>query len=119
MLIKSVLMNFFAIFVLNWLLPVIHYNNWLTLLIISVVLALLSATIKPLLQLLFLPLNIITLGIFGWLINGAVLGLALFIVPGVSIQPLVLLGVQLGLVISLMVLAFLISVIKQLIDKVI
>lgn len=116
---KSVLMNFVAIFVLNWLLPVIHYNNWMTLLIVSIVLALLSATIKPILQLLFLPLNIITLGIFGWLINGAVLGLALFVVPGVSIQPLVILGLQLGLVISLMILAFLISIIKQLIDAII
>jgi putative membrane protein len=116
---KSVAMNFLAIFILNWLLPVIHYNNWVTLLIISVVLALLSATLKPILQLLFLPLNIITLGIFGWLINGAVLGLALFIVPGVSIQPLTVLGVQLGLVISLMLLAFLISAIKQLIDTII
>lgn len=118
-MIKSVLMNFVAIFVINWLLPVIHYNNWVTLLIVSVVLALLSATIKPILQLLFLPLNIITLGIFGWLINGAVLGLALFVVPGVSLQPLTVLGVQLGLVISLMLLAFLISVIKQLIDTII
>lgn len=118
-MLKSVLMNFVAIFILNWLLPVIHYNNWVTLFIISVVLALLSATLKPILQLLFLPLNIITLGIFGWLINGAVLGLALFIVPGVSIQPLTVLGVQLGLVISLMVLAFLISAIKQLIDTII
>jgi len=111
-------MNFVAIFVLNWLLPVINYNSWISLLIVSVVLALLSVTIKPILQLLFLPLNIITLGIFGWLINGAVLGLALFIVPGVSIQPLVLLGLQMGLVISLMILAFLISIIKQIIDTI-
>lgn len=118
-MLKSALMNFVAIFVLNWLLPVIHYNSWITLLIISFTLALLSATLKPILQLLFLPLNIITLGIFGWLINGAVLGLALFIVPGVSLQPLNILGLQVGLVISLMLLAFLISVIKQLIDKVI
>lgn len=116
---KSVLMNFVAIFVLSWLLPVIHYNNWITLLIVSVVLALLSATIKPILQLLFLPLNIITLGIFGWLINAAVLGLALFVVPGVSLQPMVLLGLQLGLVFSLMILSFLISIIKQVIDAII
>ena len=89
------------------------------LLIVSVVLALLSATLKPLLQLLFLPLNVITLGIFGWIINGAVLGLAMFIVPGISLQPLIVLGTQLGLVLSLMILAFLISAIKQLIDAVI
>ncbi|MBW7944042.1 phage holin family protein [Patescibacteria group bacterium] len=117
-MIKAVLLNFVAIFILNWLLPVIHYNNWVVLLIISVVLAILNATLKPMLQLLFLPLNIITLGIFGWIINGAVLGLALFVVPGVSLQPLTLLGVQLGLVLSLMLLAFLISAIKQLIDTV-
>lgn len=118
-MLKSVLMNFVAIFVLNWLLPVINYNHWVTLLIVSVVLALLNATLKPILQLLFLPLNIITLGIFGWIINGIVLGLALFIVPGVSLVPLTILGLQLGLIGSLMVLSFLISAVKQLIDTVI
>lgn len=118
-MLKSVLINFVAIFFLNWLVPVINYNHWVTLLIVSVVLAILSATLKPILQLLFLPLNIITLGIFGWLINGVVLGLALFVVPGISLIPLTILGVQLGLLFSLMILAFLISAIKQLIDTVI
>lgn len=118
-MIKPVLLNLAAILILNWLVPVINFNNWLTLVLVSVVLALLSATLKPILQLLFLPLNVITLGLFGWIINGLVLGLALLIVPGISVVPLTILGVQLGLLFSLMLISFLISLIKQLIDTIV
>src|SRR5688572_24693300 len=116
---KSVLLNFISILIINWIVPVINYSSWIALLIGSVVLSLLNATLKPLLQLLFLPMNIITLGIFGWIINGVVLGLALFIVPGLSVQPLVLFDVQMGTILSLIIISFFITVVQRLIDLVI
>ncbi len=116
---KSVLLNFTSILILNWIVPVIGYSSWVTLLLGSIVLSLLNATLKPILQLLFLPMNIITLGIFGWLINGVVLGVALLLIPGLSVHPLTLLGNQVGLLLSLILISFFITVLQRLIDLVI
>lgn len=54
--------------------------------IAAVVLALLSVFIKPLIVLLTLPINIITLGLFSLVINAGLVMLAGFIVPGFSVS---------------------------------
>jgi putative membrane protein len=54
-------------------------------LIAAVVLGLINALLRPVLILLTLPINIITLGLFTIVINGALVLLAAEIVPGFSI----------------------------------
>jgi|GEM_PF-2333858 len=116
---KTLILNFLSLLILGWLFHVITYNSWLALLLASFVLALLNATLRPVLQLLFLPMNLITLGIFGWLINGLVLGLSVFLVPGVQLHNLVLGEAHFGFLISLMVLSLMITITQRLLDLVI
>lgn len=54
-------------------------------LIASVVLGLLNTLVKPLLVLLTLPVNILTLGLFTLVINGIIISLASAIVPGFKV----------------------------------
>lgn len=91
----------------------------MTLAVGALVLSILNATLRPILQLLFLPMNIITLGLFGLLINGGVLGLTIYLVPQMSVQPLILFGMNIGMMLSLMVLALCITAIQRVIDLVI
>lgn len=55
-------------------------------LILAVVLGLINAYIKPLISLLTLPINIVTLGLFSLVINALLIILAARIVPGFGID---------------------------------
>lgn len=54
-------------------------------LLAAVVLALLSIFIKPLIELLTLPVNVVTLGLFSFVINAALVLLAAAVVPGFAV----------------------------------
>lgn len=55
-------------------------------LLIALVLGLINITIKPIILLITLPVNIITLGLFSFVINALMLGLAAWVVPGFEIN---------------------------------
>jgi putative membrane protein len=55
-------------------------------LIASIVIGLLNALVKPLLLILTLPINILTLGLFTLVINGIVITLASAITPGFKVK---------------------------------
>ena len=71
---------FIAVGVAVWLVPGIDIiggdNAWGAIAIMAIIMALLNVSVKPILQLLGMPLSIITLGIFYLVINTAVLYLA-------------------------------------------
>ena len=67
-----------------------YHNNLLVLLTAAICLAILNAFIKPFFKVLFLPINVITLGLFGWLINVIILYLVTLIVPQFDITPFTL-----------------------------
>ncbi|OLZ08696.1 phage holin family protein [Sulfobacillus thermosulfidooxidans] len=48
----------------------------------ALVLGLVNTTIKPIVKLLTLPINLLTFGLFGWVINALMLWLVSAIVPG-------------------------------------
>jgi len=54
--------------------------------ILAVVLALINVFIKPIINLLTLPLNVVTLGIFSLIVNALLIMLAAMIVPGFSVD---------------------------------
>jgi putative membrane protein len=56
-------------FVLSHILPGIHMDNFITAFIFAIVLSILDAIIKPILILLTLPVTIVTLGLFLFVIN--------------------------------------------------
>lgn len=81
----NLLINGFAVFVTAYLLEGVHLDNFLTAIIVSVVLGIVNTIINPILSLLTLPLNILTLGLFNFILNGLMILLVSAIVPGFSV----------------------------------
>ena len=50
------------------------------------ILVLLNMFLKPLIQLLFLPINLLTLGLLGWLVSVAILWAARMVTPNLTIN---------------------------------
>ncbi|MEP6774801.1 MAG: phage holin family protein [Chloroflexota bacterium] len=84
-----------AVFLVAWGLPqtgifgstqfVNYGNDWVTLAIFAAVLALLNTFIKPILQLLSIPLTCLTFGLFTIVINVALFALAAWLVPSIQV----------------------------------
>lgn len=109
-IIRSVLVTIFSILILTWLFPQVSVSNTVTLILAGLVLAFLNMTIRPVLKILFLPINVITLGVFGWVINVLILYLALWLVPGFTVQEITILGFVLNQFWSITFVAVLLSV---------
>jgi putative membrane protein len=71
------------------LIPGIHVNDWVTLLLAALLLSVVNAVIKPILVLLTLPVTLVTLGLFLLVVNAAMLGLVAWLLPGFAIAGLV------------------------------
>ncbi len=71
-----------AMLVIARLLPGFEVRGFGAALTASIVLALLNAIVKPILFLITLPLTILTLGLFLFVLNAIVLWLASLLVPG-------------------------------------
>ncbi|MFI5345623.1 MAG: phage holin family protein [Elusimicrobiota bacterium] len=77
-----VLLGGLAVFVAARILPGVTVDGFGTAVVVAVVLGLINATLRPLLLLLTLPLNILTLGLFTFVIIGGLVLLAAAMVPG-------------------------------------
>jgi putative membrane protein len=77
-----VLLGGLAVFVAARVLPGVSVDGFGTAVIVAVVLGLINATLRPLLLLLTLPLNILTLGLFTLVVIGGLVQLASALVPG-------------------------------------
>jgi len=85
-----------TLFALSFLLPTVNFSDWVTLIIASLVLTLLYSVVRPILKILTLPINIVTLGLFSSVINAGLLWLTTYLVPGFEITNTVIMGVELG-----------------------
>ncbi len=108
-----------TLLVLSWFVPTVSVASWITLGLASVVLTLLYMLAKPILNLIFLPVNLITLGLFSVVINVGFLWLVMYLVPGFSIQATAVFGVELNWFFSLVLVSFLISFVNGLIKIII
>jgi len=75
-----------AIIITAYLLPGVKVSGVFAALVTALILGLINAFIRPVLILLTLPLNILTLGLFTLVINALLIMLAAAIVPGFSVQ---------------------------------
>ncbi len=75
-----------ALWIANALFDGVRIHGWAAYLIGSAVLGIANAVLKPLLALLTLPLIIVTLGFFYFVINIAMIALAEWIAPNFSID---------------------------------
>jgi len=85
-MLKILLINSLVIFFGAYLLDGVKIKSYLTALGVAVLLGLVNIFIKPLIVFLTLPLTIITLGLFIWVINAWILMLIDKLVEGFSIK---------------------------------
>jgi putative membrane protein len=90
------LINAVALLITAWIIPGIHLGaagphpttkDWVTLLIVALIFGLVNAVIRPILILLSLPLEILTLGLFIFVINAFMLLLTSWIAQAMGPTP--------------------------------
>ena len=90
----SLIINAVALLITAWIIPGIHLaaarphpttHDWLTLLIVALIFGVVNAVIRPILILLSLPLEILTLGLFIFVINAFMLLLTSWIAQGLDL----------------------------------
>jgi len=65
----------------QWL-PRVQFDGAISLLVAAVLLSFVHALVRPVLVLLTLPITLLTLGLFLWLLNAALIGGVALLVPG-------------------------------------
>ena len=80
------LVNGLAVFITAYILPGITVDNFLTAVIVAVVLGVANFILKPILILLTLPITILTLGLFTFVINALLVMLVAALVPGFHVS---------------------------------
>ena len=71
-----------VIFSVAYVLPGVHVASFPVALVVALVLGIINAFLKPVLIILTLPINILTLGLFTFVINALLILLASKLVPG-------------------------------------
>ena len=77
-----------SLWVATAIVPGIVVRSLFALLIAALVLGFVNACVRPVLQILALPITIITLGIFYFVVNGLAFALAALLVPGFGVAGL-------------------------------
>ena len=75
-----------AIYYIPYLIPGISVVSYVTALIFALVLTVLHYTLKPILFVLTLPINILTLGLFSIILNTIVFSVAAYLIDGFKIN---------------------------------
>lgn len=126
-ILKLIVFNAASIWIVSQLLGnVVLGKGFETLLLTAVVLGLINLLIKPIVNLLLLPVNLITLGMFRWVVNVVTLYLVTVIVTDFKINHLVFEGFSyrglsipafsLNLILSFVVVTFFISLVTDLLE---
>ncbi|MBO5435747.1 phage holin family protein [bacterium] len=71
---------------ISWIIPGISVDGFWSAFIVSIIIALINVFIKPILVLVTLPINILTLGLFTFIINALLFMFASYIAPGFEIE---------------------------------
>ncbi len=85
-MLTTLIINMIAFYVVAYLVPGVTIVGWQALLVTAVVWGILSVLVRPILILLTLPINIVTLGLFVLVINALLLLLMNRIVPGFHVS---------------------------------
>ena len=75
-----------SIIFVSWIVPGIEVSGFVHAMLVVIIIALINTFIKPFLQIITLPINIVTLGLFSLVINALLLMLASFLSPGFEVE---------------------------------
>ena len=78
-------LNIFALLIVAYIIPGFEFTDLWATVVAAVVIGVVNSYIKPVLQIIFIPLTIITFGITAFLINVVLLWATSYIVPGFEI----------------------------------
>jgi len=79
------LVNALAVAITAYLLPNVTIDSFFTAVVVAVVLSIINTFLKPIVGLLTLPINLLTLGIFQVIINGAFIWFASQLIDGFTV----------------------------------
>jgi len=82
----NLILSGIAVFVSAYILPGVKVDGFVTAFVVAIVLAVVNTFIRPLVLLLTLPINILTLGLFSLVINALMVMLVAAIVPGFKVD---------------------------------
>ncbi len=80
------LLSAIVIFVTAYILPGVQLSGFVSAFVVAVVLGVINVLVKPVIILLTLPLTVVTLGLFAFVINALMILLASAVVPGFSVD---------------------------------
>lgn len=84
----SLLLQAIAVFVTAYILPGVEVTSFTTAVVVAIVLGVLNTLLKPILVILTLPITILTLGLFYFILNAVVILIASALVPGFVVDGL-------------------------------
>lgn len=87
-LLINLLINGLAVYITSQILPGVFLADFMTAVIVSIVLGIGNTIVKPIFIILTLPITIITMGLFIFILNGLMVILASYIVPGFQVNNL-------------------------------
>lgn len=85
----AIVFNAFALWATTFVPGIVFRGNVLTLLLGGAILGLFNLIVRPLAMIISLPLLILTLGLFYFVLNGILLWLVSLLIPGYVVQDLV------------------------------
>lgn len=123
-ILRSVFINAASIWLISFVVAgVVLEKGFETLFVTAFALGLINLLVKPVINILLLPINLVTLGTFRWVINVAALYVVTVVVPdfkivpfefvGFSYQGIVIPAFSFNLILSFVVITFLISLVSS------
>lgn len=85
-LIFGLIANVLALLVVEAIIPGVSVDNLETAIIAAIVIGVINTFIKPIVQVIALPISLLTLGLFAFIVNVLLLMLAAQLVPGFHID---------------------------------
>jgi putative membrane protein len=84
-LIARLLLTALGVMLVAYLVPGVAVAGFWVAVIAALIIGLINALVRPVLQVLALPITILTLGLFSLIVNAACFGLAAWLVPGFTV----------------------------------
>lgn len=97
----NLLLSAIAVFASAYIIPGVSVDGFFAAVVVAIILATVNAFIKPIVKLITLPINILTLGLFSFVVTALMVLLTAMIVPGFEVEGFVaalLFGVVLSVV---------------------
>ncbi len=82
----SALINGLAVWIAAYVLPGVNVDGFFTAIVVAIILAIVNAVLRPILILLTIPVTVLSLGLFIFVINALLILLVARIVPGFTVD---------------------------------